>query len=313
MFSGVQGGGTPGGRCCQAASPPPPCIVPPTYQLCRLWTKYTTLSAISTTCNTTCAVCFTWSLSHMANTSLIFLLFALVSSMLGSAFPMNRIQMSIARCCACVAFPVAPVCRWAEEPALPTWEPKASLKPMQHSCVFHSPERWHASANSVAASPPTQERFPAKSSGCQPDLYLPPNTLSAPFKFGIWESAWVLLIEAEANQWWNRKSGKLGIFNAGLLLMGGCLPIPTSHSNLCNTLLRLCVFCWFSRKSMRGYAGLPCHGNAPNLGWPSEAGKIIFTRWPLSRKIILWHKNVQLWLKAGCALLLNSSTSECRD
>ena len=38
MFSGVQGGGTPGGRCCQAASPPPPCIVPPTYQLCRLHT-----------------------------------------------------------------------------------------------------------------------------------------------------------------------------------------------------------------------------------------------------------------------------------
>ena len=87
------------------------------------------------------------------------------------------------------------------------------------------------------------------------------------------------------------------------------LPIPT-----CATHCYVCVFfCWVSRKSMHGYAGLPCHGNAPNLGWPSKAGKNIFTRWPLSRKIILWHKNVQLWLKAGCARLLNSSTSECRD
>ena len=147
----------------------------------------------------------------------------------------------------------------SREPAHPTWEPKASLKPMQHSCVFHSPERWHASANSVAASPPTQERFPAKSSGCQPDLYLPPNTLSAPFKFGIWESAWVLLIEAEANQWWNRKSGKLGIFNAGLLLMGGCLPIPTSHSNLCNTLLHLCVFLFAGFLARACVVTLVCH------------------------------------------------------
>ena len=124
MFSGLQGGGTPGGRCCQAASPPPPCIVPPTYQLCRLWTKYTTLSAISTTCNTTCAVCFTLSLSHMANTSLIFLLFALVSSMLGSAFPMNRIQMSIARCCACVAFQWLPYADEQKSPPIQRGNPK---------------------------------------------------------------------------------------------------------------------------------------------------------------------------------------------
>ena len=157
-------------------------------------------------------------------------------------------------CC----FPVAPVCRWAEEPALPTWEPKASLKPMQHSCVFHSPERWHASANSVAASPPTQERFPAKSSGCQPDLYLPPNTLSAPFKFGIWESAWVLLIEAEANQWWNRKSGKLGIFNAGFYLWeAACqfpLPIPT-----CARLCYVCVFFFAGFLARACVVTLVCH------------------------------------------------------
>ena len=124
--------------------------------------------------------------------------------------------------------------------------------------------------------PHTQERIAIPSEALQIhclDLYLPPNTVnapSAPLKFGIWESAWVLLIEAEPAQsvmqqyyCWESGAAFNGAFTYGR--------VPAiSSSNPCGTFTQTSRFVFFflllfsKEVGLRGYAGLPCHGHAPN-------------------------------------------------
>ena len=160
-----------------------------------------------------------------------------------------------------VAFPTAVavagrICRWALSWApIQRGNPKL-LKPM------HSPSAFaHYSAIQSLDDmllllivfqhprPHTQERIAIPSEALQIhclDLYLPPNTVnapSAPLKFGIWESAWVLLIEAEPPQsvmqqyyCWESGAAFNGAFTYGRL---------PAISNLCGTFTQTSRFVLF--------------------------------------------------------------------
>ena len=131
------------------------------------------------------------------------------------------------------------------ERAHPTWEPKPPQFPPQTNaqpylvlCVTIHPTRWHASANSVAASPPPQE---IPSSILQihcliciyPQIQWMRRARPSNSVFGNRRGFCSLI--RRANQWCNSNiqnphiQGRCFQFN-GALLLGECLwfPIPTS-------------------------------------------------------------------------------------
>ena len=76
------------------------------------------------------------------------------------------------------------------------------------------------------------------------------------------------------------------------------------HWNSCSSIS------WFSWKWLRGYAGLPCHANAPNpISWPAEAAhhhqltKPVIMYDEVTEEVVLWKRSSAL---INLGTLLNS-------
>ena len=164
-------------------------------------------------------------------------------------------------------------------------------------------------------------RFPAKPPllqiHCLPDLYLPPNTVNAMWArpsnsvFGNRRGFCSLrqrmrpISDATVNlvSWGSTHSPAM--LSMGLYLWEDAChflfqPIlwdfhRDRHWNSCFSIS------WFSCKWLRGYAGLPCHANAPNpISWPAEAAhhhqltKLVIMYDEVTEEVVLWKRSSAL-------------------